>query len=166
MASRASRDEGRSCRCHPLNVSYYLLSVISQVEKLDCLQLELFCLQLSFIAYSLFGCSDAHSHCKQKKKQIVSNCKENAPTVHSKTHKCKQRLYPSQTGHFDWSSLLGVSLLWNCRSHKNPALKVGTRSRQCGPKVPGRFAFPGAQNPRICSIPEHRNRLKIARRAK
>ena len=29
---------------------------------------------------------------------------------------------------------------------------MGTRSRQCGPKVPGRFAFPGARNPRICSI--------------
>ena len=26
------------------------------------------------------------------------------------------------------------------------------KSRQCGPKVPGRFAFPGAQNPRISSI--------------
>ena len=35
---------------------------------------------------------------------------------------------------------------------KHPARKVGTRSRQCGPKVPGRFAFPGARNPRICSI--------------
>ena len=27
---------------------------------------------------------------------------------------------------------------------KHPAWKVGTRSRQCGPKVAGRFAFPGA----------------------
>ena len=35
---------------------------------------------------------------------------------------------------------------------KHPARKVGTRSRQCGPKVPGRFAFPGARNPSICSI--------------
>ena len=35
---------------------------------------------------------------------------------------------------------------------KHPARKVGKRSRQCGPKVPGRFAFPGARNPRICSI--------------
>ena len=35
---------------------------------------------------------------------------------------------------------------------KHPARQVGTRSRQCGPKVPGRFAFPGARNPRICSI--------------
>ena len=35
---------------------------------------------------------------------------------------------------------------------KHPARKVGTRSRQCGPKVPGRFALPGAPNPRICSI--------------
>ena len=38
---------------------------------------------------------------------------------------------------------------------KHPAEKVGTRSQQCGPKVPGRFAFPGARtprNPRICSI--------------
>ena len=34
---------------------------------------------------------------------------------------------------------------------KHPARKVGTRSRQCGPKVPGRFAFPGARNPGICS---------------
>ena len=33
---------------------------------------------------------------------------------------------------------------------KHPARKVGTRSRQCGPKVSGRFAFPGARNPRIC----------------
>ena len=40
----------------------------------------------------------------------------------------------------------------NCRFQKHPARKVGTRSRQCGPKVPGRFAFPGARNPRICSI--------------
>ena len=35
---------------------------------------------------------------------------------------------------------------------KYPARKVGTRSRQCLPKVPGRFAFPGAPNPRIRSI--------------
>ena len=35
---------------------------------------------------------------------------------------------------------------------KHPARKVGARSRQCGPKVPGRFALPGARNPRICSI--------------
>ena len=35
---------------------------------------------------------------------------------------------------------------------KHPARKVGIRSRQCGPKVPGRFAFPGARNPRIGSI--------------
>ena len=35
---------------------------------------------------------------------------------------------------------------------KHPARKVGTRSRQCGQKVPGRFAFPGARNPRIRSI--------------
>ena len=27
---------------------------------------------------------------------------------------------------------------------KHPARKVGTRSRQCQPKVPGRFAFPGS----------------------
>ena len=36
-------------------------------------------------------------------------------------------------------------------SKKHPARKVGTRSRQCQPKVPGRFAFAGARNPRICS---------------
>ena len=35
---------------------------------------------------------------------------------------------------------------------KHPARKVGTRSGQGRPKVPGRFAFPGARNPRICSI--------------
>ena len=35
---------------------------------------------------------------------------------------------------------------------KHPARKVGTRCRQCRPKVPGRFAFPGARNPRIESI--------------
>ena len=35
---------------------------------------------------------------------------------------------------------------------KHPARKVGTRSRECRPKVRGRFAFPGARNPRICSI--------------
>ena len=35
---------------------------------------------------------------------------------------------------------------------KHPARKVQTRSRQCRPKVPGRFAFPSARNPRICSI--------------
>ena len=35
---------------------------------------------------------------------------------------------------------------------KHPAQKVGTRSRQCGPKVSGRSAFPGARNPSICSI--------------
>ena len=35
---------------------------------------------------------------------------------------------------------------------KDPAWKVGTRSRECRPKVPGRFAFPGARNARICSI--------------
>ena len=29
---------------------------------------------------------------------------------------------------------------------------MGTRSRPCRPKVRGRFAFPGARNPRICSI--------------
>ena len=32
---------------------------------------------------------------------------------------------------------------------KHPARKVGTLSRQCRPKVPGRFAFPSARNPRI-----------------
>ena len=41
---------------------------------------------------------------------------------------------------------------WNCRFQKHPARKVGTRSRECRPKVPHRFAFPGARNPRICSI--------------
>ena len=35
---------------------------------------------------------------------------------------------------------------------KHPARKVGTRSQQCGPKVPGRFALPGARNPGIRSI--------------
>ena len=35
---------------------------------------------------------------------------------------------------------------------KHPARKVGTRSRECRPKVPGRFAFPSARNPRSCSI--------------
>ena len=35
---------------------------------------------------------------------------------------------------------------------KHPAWKVGTRSWQCRPKVPGRFAFPGARNPRVCRI--------------
>ena len=35
---------------------------------------------------------------------------------------------------------------------KHPARKVGTRSRQYGPKVSGRFAFPGARNPENCSI--------------
>ena len=41
---------------------------------------------------------------------------------------------------------------WNCPFQKQPTRKMGTRSRQCRPKVPGMFAFPGAQNPRICSI--------------
>ena len=41
---------------------------------------------------------------------------------------------------------------WNSRFQKTPCTEVGTRSRQCGPKVPGRFAFPGARNPRMCSI--------------
>ena len=38
-------------------------------------------------------------------------------------------------------------------SKKHPARKVGTRSRQCRPKVPCRFAFPGkkSRNLRICS---------------
>ena len=35
---------------------------------------------------------------------------------------------------------------------KHPARNVGTRSRQSRPKFPGRFAFPGARSPRICSI--------------
>ena len=35
---------------------------------------------------------------------------------------------------------------------KHPARKVGTRSRQCRPNVPGRFAFPGVRNPRLGSI--------------
>ena len=39
---------------------------------------------------------------------------------------------------------------------KHPARKVGTRSRQCRPKVTGRFAVPGARNPRICSISRFR----------
>ena len=38
---------------------------------------------------------------------------------------------------------------------KHPAQKVGTRSRQCGPKVPGRFAFPGDRgNLAPAEIPE------------
>ena len=41
---------------------------------------------------------------------------------------------------------------WNCQFQNHRSRKVGTRSRQCRPKVPGRFAFPGAQNPRICSM--------------
>ena len=41
---------------------------------------------------------------------------------------------------------------WNCRFQKHPARKVGTRSKQFLPKVPDKFAFPGARNPRICSI--------------
>ena len=42
---------------------------------------------------------------------------------------------------------------WNCRFSKDtPAREEGTRSRQCRPKVPGWFAFPGARSPRICSI--------------
>ena len=36
------------------------------------------------------------------------------------------------------------------------ARKVGTRSRQCRPKVPGRFAFSSARNPRTCSISQFR----------
>ena len=35
---------------------------------------------------------------------------------------------------------------------KHPARKVGTRSRQCGPKVAGRLAFSSTPNPRIYSI--------------
>ena len=34
----------------------------------------------------------------------------------------------------------------------HPAQKLGTRSQRCRPKVPGRFAFPGARTPGICSI--------------
>ena len=34
--------------------------------------------------------------------------------------------------------------------------KVGTRFRQCRPKVPGRFAFPGARSPRIYSTSRSR----------
>ena len=42
---------------------------------------------------------------------------------------------------------------WNCRFQKTPRTrKVGTRSWQCGPKAPSRFAFPGDRNPRICSV--------------
>ena len=33
---------------------------------------------------------------------------------------------------------------------EHPKRKVGTRSRQCRPKVPSRFAFSGARNRRIC----------------
>ena len=36
-------------------------------------------------------------------------------------------------------------------SKKHPPRKVRPRSRQCPPKVPARFAFPGARNTRICS---------------
>ena len=35
---------------------------------------------------------------------------------------------------------------------KHPLRKVGTRSRQSRPQVPGRFAFPGFRNPRIWRI--------------
>ena len=37
-------------------------------------------------------------------------------------------------------------------SKKHPARKVQTRSWECQPKVPGRFAFPGARHPRICCV--------------
>ena len=37
-------------------------------------------------------------------------------------------------------------------SKSHPAQKVGTRCRQCRPKVPGRFAFPSARSPRMCCI--------------
>ena len=49
-----------------------------------------------------------------------------------------------------WSEKLEKAGTVNFEKH--PARKVGTSSRQCGPKVPGGFAFPGARNPRICSI--------------
>ena len=58
------------------------------------------------------------------------------PLSHSRDTFCSEKLEKAGTVDFK----------------KHPARKVGTRSRQCGPKVSGRFAFPGARNPRICSI--------------
>ena len=40
---------------------------------------------------------------------------------------------------------------------KHPARKVGTRSWQCGRKVPGRFPFPGARNPRFVAFRDSGN---------
>ena len=44
---------------------------------------------------------------------------------------------------------------------KHPARKVETGSRQCGPKVPDRFAFPGARNTRICNISRFRKIFQL-----
>ena len=54
---------------------------------------------------------------------------------------------------YSWSFLLTAKLeeAGTVDFKKRPARRVGTRSRQCRAKVPGRFAFPGARNPRICS---------------
>ena len=79
------------------------------------------------------------------------------------------RVFPSLHRDFRGSSgknilaFFGVHILKNTREgwkfqpgtvdfkKKHPARKVGTRSRQCRPTAPGRFAFPGGWNPRICS---------------
>ena len=56
-------------------------NMTSDWGKLFYLQLELFCLQLSFFAYSPFRpLSDALSHCKQKS----FNCKQKAKIVSKK----------------------------------------------------------------------------------
>ena len=45
-----------------------------------------------------------------------------------------------------------LEIIRNVDFKKHPARKEWTRSRQCRPKVPGRFAFPSVWNPGICSI--------------
>ena len=59
---------------------------------------------------------------------------------------------PNYWWHFSQIKLLATSITISISFTQHPARKVGTRSSQCGSKVRGRFAFPGARNPRICSI--------------
>ena len=71
---------------------------------------------------------------------------EGPSTEDPPTHKRPSRASTSDQKNSRRLELLSVDF------QKHPARKVGTRSRQCRPKIPGRFAFPGARSPRICRI--------------
>ena len=95
----------------------------------------------------------------QLSKEIDLKCGENSPI--SGQRKMRRNLSCLWLSWFFRSRECRIVVALRCFQKKNSRrlelsisnLKtVGTRSRQCRPKIPSRFAFPGARNPRICRM--------------